>query len=186
MSEPSTGRGPVGRWVDRLTVVGEDGARTISPAIPMVAGLAALVLFSLVMVSQCTVATVQNVGGSGQEPVPTVATPSFRPYVQDGCEEVDSGSVALINRHTVNPRHQVGQAQAYPRGQGQFLAVSIAWDNRMVEARSAIFSLDEGGELWSVSSSARELTDLPDGREVKAVSPGDAEALSAQNCLYGA
>lgn len=152
----------------------------------MVAGLAVLVLFTLVMVSQCTVATVQKVDGSGQEPVPTVATPSFRPYAQEGCGEVDSGSVALINRHTANPRHQVGQAQAYPRGRGEFLAVSIVWDNRMVEARSAIFYLDEDDELWAVSTSARNLTDLPDGRESKRLSAGDTEALAAQNCLYGA
>lgn len=186
MPEPSTGRGSAGRWVDRLTVLREDGTRTISPAIPIVAGLAGLLIFALFMVSQCTVATVQNVGGPGQEPVPTVATPSFRPYAQDGCEEVDSGSRALINRHTVNPRHQVGQAQAYPRGEGEFIAVSIAWDNRMIEARSAIFYLDEGGDLWAVSTSARELTDLPDGREPNRASPGDPEALAAQNCLYGA
>lgn len=185
MPESGTRRGPVGRWVDRLSVIHEDGTRTISPAIPMVAGLAGLLLFALVMVSQCTVATVQNAGGPAQAPVPTVATPSFRPYVQNGCEQVDSGSLALINRHTVNTRHQVGQSQAYPRGEGQFIAVSIAWDNRMVEARSAIFYLDEDGEMWAVSTSARKLTDLPDGRERQKVSSGDPEALAAQNCLYG-
>lgn len=160
---------------------GTDSTRRV--VVPVIGGLVGLCVLLLLVVSQCAVEVVSPGGDTAGVPTVDVATPSFSRPVQTGCVPVGDNTLAEIGDSMLEVRHHIGQSASYTSEDGEFIAVSILWDDRRVAVPSAIFVRDDDGRLWSVSAAARRLTLIPDGRNTVTVSPVTPGALAAQNCI---
>lgn len=174
---------PDAGWRGLLFDVHEDGRRSVSAVLPVFVGLAAVCVFAMVALSQCAVEQVSTLTKDDEVPTVAPATPSFEKYQQSGCVPVGDETLKEIDESLLAVRQSVGQSSSFVSRDGEYIAVSIVWDDRRVEDPSVIFFREDGGELWSVSTSARRLTTIPDGRKEHKVSPIDDGALAAQNCI---
>ncbi|WP_163377141.1 hypothetical protein [Dietzia sp. Alg238-R159] len=79
---------------------------------------------------------------------------------------------------------RVARAYSHERDDGvQAIGVTIQRDDRAIQAVTAIFAADHTGKLFSLSSDARQMSRLPDGRETLRMTPVDDEAQIVNSCL---
>lgn len=168
--------------LDRVTTVNADGDRQLAPfVLPLLAMvvLSGIILFTA---GRCAADTVTALGDdANQRPM---VTPSFEIPAPRGCADVDDTLIAAIDQELTSPRLSVARAYAHERDDGvQAIGATIQRDDRAIQAVAAIFAADDTGKLFALSSDARDMSQLPDGRESLRMTPVDHEAQIVNSCL---
>ncbi|MFL0579507.1 hypothetical protein [Dietzia sp. 179-F 9C3 NHS] len=168
--------------LDRVTVVNDDGERTLSPQVMPAVAIAVLSVVVLLTVGYCAAGLIP---ASDEEPAARPpATPSFVVAPPSGCGPVDPLVVETIDEEMSTPRLSVGRAVQQERDDGVLtVGVTIRRDDGAIEAVAAIFAVDLTGKVLAISAEARTLTRLPDGRKTVAMSPVSSGAQLVNSCL---
>ncbi|PZT95429.1 MAG: hypothetical protein DI630_24390 [Gordonia sp. (in: high G+C Gram-positive bacteria)] len=168
--------------LDRVTTVDEDGNRHLAPFVMPLFAIVVLSSILLFTLGRCAVDTVTSITEEPEQR--PMVTPSFQMSAPRGCGEVSDTVVDAIDQELRDPRMRVSRAFSHERDDGvQAVGVTIQRDDRAIQAVAAIFAADVTGKLFAVSSDAREMSRLPDGRETLRMTPVDDEAQIVNSCL---
>ena len=178
----SAGRNAGSSLLDRVTTVNEDGQRQLAPFVMPLFVIVVLSFILLFTLGRCAVDTVHSITEEPEQR--PMVTPSFELPAPRGCGEVSDTVMAAIEQELRDPRMRVARAYSHERDDGvQAIGVTIQRDDRAIQAVAAIFAADDTGKLFSLSSDAREMSRLPDGRESLRMTPVDDEAQIVNSCL---
>ena len=177
-----SGKPSRGALLDRVTTVNEHGQRQLAPFVLPLLVLVVLIVALLLVLGRCATNTVTSI--TKQPEQRPLATPSFELAAPQGCGEVPDTVIQALEQELKSPRLQVARAYTNERDDGVLaLGATIQQDNHAIEAVAAIFAVDDTGKLFALSSHARELSRLPDGRKVLRMTPVDYEAQVVNSCL---
>lgn len=184
MDEPPVARRPHPSQGDDRTPEARRSDEQPGPQLLPVAAIIVLSLVILTTIGHCAVNLAADDEQSSSPPSQPVATPSFKVQPPAGCQPLNDQVVETINDEMVDPRLTVRRAIAETRHDGvAAVGATIVHDVTAIEAVSAIFAVDDTGKVFAISSDARAMTELPDGRDAIEMTPVSAEAQTVNACL---
>lgn len=178
----STGQKIGSSLLGRVTTVNEDGQRQLAPFVMPLFAIVVLSSILLFTLGRCAVDTVNSITEEPEQR--PMVTPSFKLPAPRGCDEVSATVVSAIEQELQDPRMRVARAYSHERDDGvQAIGVTIQRDDRAIQAVAAIFAADDTGKLFALSSDAREMSQLPDGRKTLRMTPVGEPAQIVNSCL---
>lgn len=168
--------------LDQVTTVDKEGRRQVAPFIWPLLAIVVLSSVLLLTLGRCAADSVSSITKEPEQR--PMVTPSFALSAPQGCGQVSDTVVDAIDKELRDPRMRVARAFSHGRDDGvQAIGVTIARDDRAIQAVAAIFAADDTGRLFALSSDAREMSRLPDGRAELHMTPVDEEAQIVNSCL---
>lgn len=117
-------------------------------------------------------------------PAPTTAAPTTTTARAD-CSPSDPADIAAIDAALRSPAARIGEAHTAMLGDGARLIAANIYDADGQRLSSSDLWRFEGAELYSLSSTARDVTAAPDGRDVDPGVFSSDEALAVGACVIG-